>query len=357
MADTEEDHSFYRDHTALYGLQNMKTSFGGYDKKEVKKYLQHILDEQAEEEKSMNKLVDELKMQIASLKRDKDESIQKYNKLLLTKISGSDDGEGLKHESEELQKKVLQLSGQVSTLTSEKEENEKKIAALEQEKKALMDKNAQLGSDSLAASAVSDAKKLFAKQFADLNNEKKELEQQNQKIKGDLAKCENERKQLKDQLDTLQPIFDDTKQQLQEKIKELNTAQQEWDKKASALQKEMDALSNENKRLQGVEVYAENMKQALAKSSEAEAAVRKAKKAVEGKARALELKNTALAHENKQLSESLTQTQEALKETKDYAAKLETELTAAYNELDGDDTNEEAEMPENSTEEVGRSAS
>ena len=130
MAETEEDRSFYRDHTALYGLQNMKTSFGGYDKKEVKKYLQHILDEQAEEERSMNKLVDDLKMQIASLKRDKDESIQKYNKLLLTKISGSDDSEGLKHESEELQKKVLQLSGQVSTLTSEKEENEKKDCGL-----------------------------------------------------------------------------------------------------------------------------------------------------------------------------------------------------------------------------------
>lgn len=202
MSDTE---SFNRDQAALHGLQDIKTSFNGYDKKEVKKYLQHILDEQAEKEEAMNKLVDDLKMQIVSLKRDKDETIQKYNKLLLIKTGSSDDEEEVQHESGELQKKVVQLSGQVSALTKEKEESRKKIAALEQEKKALMDKNAQLGSDSLAESVVSDAKRLFAKQLADLSNEKKELEQQNQKAKSDLAQCEKERRQLKDQLDTLQP--------------------------------------------------------------------------------------------------------------------------------------------------------
>ena len=85
---TDEDLS--RSYNALHDLENLKTVFRGYDKTEVHDFLQHMLDEQADQKRATDRIIDGLRDQISGLKKDKDESVQKYNRLLAAKLGNPD---------------------------------------------------------------------------------------------------------------------------------------------------------------------------------------------------------------------------------------------------------------------------
>lgn len=346
MKETDEERAFYRDYTAMYDLNSMKTAFNGYDKKEVRKYLQKILEEHSEQEKSTNKIIDDLRNQIAVLKKDKDESVQKYNRLLLAKIGGTDTSASansseevnrLKKESEDLQKKVLVLSGQLSSLKEEKAKNDEKIAGLQAESENLRAQNEQLTANSLENATIADAKKLFEGQMKILTEQKDKLEAENKRISAALADCETSRNELKKQLSAIKPVLEETRQKLQSRTEELENTKKENEQSLNSLQSQLEELTRKNTELESLSSYAKDMKEALVRSAASEKAALQAKKALEGKARALALKNESLTKEVSQLQDSYSQTQSALTEAKNYAAKLEGELSTIYEDQLGED--------------------
>ena len=205
--ETDEEKAFYRDYTAMYDLNSMKTAFNGYDKKEVRNYLTKILNDRTEEEKAANKIIDDLRSQIATLKKDKEESIQKYNKLLLAKISGNDTGAGgasseelarAKKESEDFQKKVLMLSGQLSSAKAEKAKADKQIEELNATIEELKNSNVD-------DSTFADAKKLLLGQISDLKNQLSDLQDSNNNLTAELQKANTDKDGAITALNDLQP--------------------------------------------------------------------------------------------------------------------------------------------------------
>ena len=328
--ETDEEKAFYRDYTAMYDLNSMKTAFNGYDKKEVRNYLTKILNDRTEEEKAANKIIDDLRSQIATLKKDKEESIQKYNKLLLAKISGNDTGAGgasseelarAKKESEDFQKKVLMLSGQLSSAKAEKAKADKQIEELNATIEELKNSNVD-------DSTFADAKKLLLGQISDLKNQLSDLQDSNNNLTAELQKANTDKDGAITALNDLQPKYDDLKQKLDSSEADFQKTREGDVAKIADLQKQVDDLTAKNKDLADKGEYANDMKEAFMRSSASEKEAIQAKKAAEGKVRALTLKNESMERENKQLRGSLAQLQETIEENKNYTAKLEEELKA-----------------------------
>jgi chromosome segregation ATPase len=347
--ETDEEKAFYRDYTAMYDLNSMKTAFNGYDKKEVRNYLTKILNDRTEEEKAANKIIDDLRSQIATLKKDKEESIQKYNKLLLAKISGNDTGAGgasseelarAKKESEDFQKKVLMLSGQLSSAKAEKAKADKQIEELNATIEELKNSNVD-------DSTFADAKKLLLGQISDLKNQLSDLQDSNNNLTAELQKANTDKDGAITALNDLQPKYDDLKQKLDSSEADFQKTREGDVAKIADLQKQVDDLTAKNKDLADKSEYANDMKEAFMRSSASEKEAIQAKKAAEGKVRALTLKNESMERENKQLRGSLAQLQETIEENKNYTAKLEEELNNVYSAQMG----EQSETAANVTEE------
>ena len=347
--ETDEEKAFYRDYTAMYDLNSMKTAFNGYDKKEVRNYLTKILNDRTEEEKAANKIIDDLRSQIATLKKDKEESIQKYNKLLLAKISGNDTGAGgasseelarAKKESEDFQKKVLMLSGQLSSAKAEKAKADKQIEKLNATIEELKNSNVD-------DSTFADAKKLLLGQISDLKNQLSDLQDSNNNLTAELQKANTDKDGAITALNDLQPKYDDLKQKLDSSEADFQKTREGDVAKIADLQKQVDDLTAKNKDLADKSEYANDMKEAFMRSSASEKEAIQAKKAAEGKVRALTLKNESMERENKQLRGSLAQLQETIEENKNYTAKLEEELNNVYSAQMG----EQSETAANVTEE------
>jgi len=352
--ETDEEKAFYRDYTAMYDLNSMKTAFNGYDKKEVRSYLTKILNDRTEEEKAANKIIDDLRSQIATLKKDKEESIQKYNKLLLAKISGTDSGtnDGVsseelaraKKESEEFQKKVLMLSGQLSSAKADKAKADKQIEELNATIEELKNSN-------LDDSTFADAKKLLMGQISDLKNQVSDLQDSNNNLTAELHKANTDKDGAITALNDLQPKYDDLKKKLDSSEADFQKTREGDVAKIADLQKQVDDLTAKNKDLAEKTEYANDMKEAFMRSSASEKEAIQAKKAAEGKVRALTLKNESMERENKQLRGSLAQLQETIEENKSYAAKLEEELNNVYSAQMG----EESEAAQNAKAEAADS--
>lgn len=347
--ETDEEKAFYRDYTAMYDLNSMKTAFNGYDKKEVRNYLTKILNDRTEEEKAANKIIDDLRSQIATLKKDKEESIQKYNKLLLAKISGNDTETGgasseelarAKKESEDFQKKVLMLSGQLSSAKAEKAKADKQIEELNATIEDLKNSNVD-------DSTFADAKKLLLGQISDLKNQLSDLQDSNNNLTEELEKANTDKDGAITALNDLQPKYDDLKQKLDSSEADFQKTREGDVAKIADLQKQVDDLTAKNKDLADKSEYANDMKEAFMRSSASEKEAIQAKKAAEGKVRALTLKNESMERENKQLRGSLAQLQETIEENKNYTAKLEEELNNVYSAQMG----EQSETAANATEE------
>ena len=347
--ETDEEKAFYRDYTAMYDLNSMKTAFNGYDKKEVRNYLTKILNDRTEEEKAANKIIDDLRSQIATLKKDKEESIQKYNKLLLAKISGNDTGAGgasseelarAKKESEDFQKKVLMLSGQLSSAKAEKAKADKQIEELNATIEELKNSNVD-------DSTFADAKKLLLGQISDLKNQLSDLQDSNNNLTAELQKANTDKDGAITALNDLQPKYDDLKQKLDSSEADFQKTREGDVAKIADLQKQVDDLTAKNKDLADKSEYANDMKEAFMRSSASEKEAIQAKKAAEGKVRALTLKNESMERENKQLRGSLAQLQETIEENKNYTAKLEEELNNVYSAQMG----EQSETAANATDE------
>ena len=347
--ETDEEKAFYRDYTAMYDLNSMKTAFNGYDKKEVRNYLTKILNDRTEEEKAANKIIDDLRSQIATLKKDKEESIQKYNKLLLAKISGNDTGAGgasseelarAKKESEDFQKKVLMLSGQLSSAKAEKAKADKQIEELNATIEELKNSNVD-------DSTFADAKKLLLGQISDLKNQLSDLQDSNNNLTAELQKANTDKDGAITALNDLQPKYDDLKQKLDSSEADFQKTREGDVAKIADLQKQVDDLTAKNKDLADKSEYANDTKEAFMRSSASEKEAIQAKKAAEGKVRALTLKNESMERENKQLRGSLAQLQETIEENKNYTAKLEEELNNVYSAQMG----EQSETAANATEE------
>ena len=352
--ETDEEKAFYRDYTAMYDLNSMKTAFNGYDKKEVRSYLTKILNDRTEEEKAANKIIDDLRSQIATLKKDKEESIQKYNKLLLAKISGTDSGTSsgvsseelarAKKESEEFQKKVLMLSGQLSSAKADKAKADKQIEELNATIEELKNSN-------LDDSTFADAKKLLMGQISDLKNQVSDLQDSNNNLTAELQKANTDKDGAITALNDLQPKYDDLKQKLDSSEADFQKTREGDVAKIADLQKQVDDLTAKNKDLAEKSEYANDMKEAFMRSSASEKEAIQAKKAAEGKVRALTLKNESMERENKQLRGSLAQLQETIEENKNYTAKLEEELNNVYSAQMG----EESEAAQNAKAEAADS--
>lgn len=347
--ETDEEKAFYRDYTAMYDLNSMKTAFNGYDKKEVRNYLTKILNDRTEEEKAANKIIDDLRSQIATLKKDKEESIQKYNKLLLAKISGNDTETGgasseelarAKKESEDFQKKVLMLSGQLSSAKAEKAKADKQIEELNATIEDLKNSNVD-------DSTFADAKKLLLGQISDLKNQLSDLQDSNNNLTEELEKANTDKDGAITALNDLQPKYDDLKQKLDSSEADFQKTREGDVAKIADLQKQVDDLTAKNKDLADKSEYANDMKEAFMRSSASEKEAIQAKKAAEGKVRALTLKNESMERENKQLRGSLAQLQETIEENKNYTAKLEEELNNVYSAQMG----EQSETAANATDE------
>ena len=341
MKDTEEEKAFYRDYTTMYDLNSMKTAFNGYDKKAVREYITKILNEQSEQEKSASKIIDDLRMQIASLKKDKDESVQKYNKLLLAKISGTDTSTGdggasseelarAKKECEEYQKKVLMLSGQLSSARSEKAKNDQMIEELNQQIEDLKKDNERIQSENIDSSTLSDAKQLFETQVKDLNSQIEKLKQSNAQLQSDMQTEQNAKLEALASLNELQPRYQDLQNQFKATQEELTRTKDESGKQIEDLKQQVDDLTKKNTELTNLTEYANDMKEALVRSTASEKEAVQARKAAEGKLRALTFQNESIQKENKQLRGSLTQMQQAMEESKNYTEKIEQELSNVY---------------------------
>ncbi|SEA12416.1 hypothetical protein SAMN02745687_01846 [Lachnospiraceae bacterium NK3A20] len=337
--DSEEEREFYRQHTALYDLASLKTAFNGYDKKAVRDYLQKIVNEQEEQESSMTKIIDELRAQIAGLKKDKEESVQKYNRLLLAKIGGSDptstsdDEVGrLKRESEELQKKILVLSGKLSTMKDNSARDAERIAQLEAETQSLREKSAQLENNDLQNTTLEDARKLFEGQIRTLKETKEKLQAEIERLSQENAASEEARKKAEETLSLLQPEYKKTREQLDEATAALNRTRQESEQKAAELNSRISDLTKKNTELEELAGLAEDLKAALVRSSASEKAALQARKALEGKASTLGIQKEALMKENEQLRGSMASLQSAMEESKSYAKKLEDQINSIYSE-------------------------
>ena len=337
--DSEEEREFYRQHTTLYDLASLKTAFNGYDKKAVRDYLQKIVNEQEEQESSMTKIINDLRAQIAGLKKDKEESVQKYNRLLLAKIGGSDptttsnDEVGrLKRESEELQKKILVLSGKLSTMKDDSAKDAERIAQLEAETQMLREKSAQLEDNDLQNTTIEDARKLFESQIHALKETKEKLQAEIERLSNENAASEAARKKAEEALSLLQPEYQKTREQLEEATATLNRTRQESEQKANELNAHIADLTKKNTELEELADLAEDLKAALVRSSASEQAALQARKALEGKASTLGIQKEALMKENEQLRGSMTSLQSAMEESKSYAKKLEDQINSIYSE-------------------------
>lgn len=343
--DSQEEREFYRAHTAMYDLASLKTAFNGYDKKAVRDYLQKVMNDQDEQEASMNKIIDDLRAQIVSLKKDKEESVQKYNRLLMAKIGGADpttttndEVSRLKRESEELQRKVLVLSGTLSTMKDNSAKDADHISELEAEVKSLREKNDQLESSDIQNTTIEDARKLFETQIQTLKDTKEKLQAEIEQLTQKNAASEAARKKAEEALQLLQPEFKKIRAQLDETTAALNKTREESEQKVAELNARISDLTKKNSELEELAALAKDMKEALVRSAASEKAALQARKALEGKANTLGLQKEALQKENEQLRGSMEKLQSAMEESKSYAKKLEEQINNIYAEQLGDST-------------------
>lgn len=339
VKDTEEERAFYRDQTAMYDISSMKTAFNGYDRKAVRDYVTKLLEQQTEQEKSAGKVIDELRSQIASLKRDKEESIAKYNKLLLAKLStndasgsdGSDaDAARFRKESEELQKKVLMLSGQLSVAKTEKTRAQKQIDDLTEQLQELRAENERMATENIDSSTFSDAKQVFQQKIKELSDQIKKLKAQKQSAQDSMQKAEKERDDAQKELEVLRPKCESLKKDLDEANGKLEDIDAKNKEQVDALQQQVQDLTGENKKLREMTEYTEDIKKALVRSTAAEKEASAARSALEGKVRALGMKSDAMEKENEQLRISVGSLQSAIDESRIYNEKIEQELHNLY---------------------------
>lgn len=352
--DSKEERDFYRMHTTMYDLASLKTAFKGYDKQAVREYVQKILNEQDEQEVSMTKIINDLRAQISSLKRDKEESVQKYNRLLMSKLGGGDnsgssaDSEAaaqLKKESEELQRKILVLSGSLSTLKDNSAKDADHIAQLEKEIKELREKNEELEKGSMSDTTIEDARKLFEGKIQSLTEAKDQLQARIEQLTQEKTEAEDGRKKAEEALALIQPEYKKACGDLEDATAALNKVKEESQQKIDALNAQVEDLSNKNAELQQLASLANDMKAALVRSAASEKAALQARKALESKAATLGIQKDALQKENEQLRGSMEQLQSAMEESKNYSKKLEEQINSFYSEqLNDFSTDEVAEQ-------------
>ncbi len=351
--ETDEERIFYRDRAAMQELYSLKTVFNGYDKKEVRKYLQKILDDRTNQEKAENKIIDDLRKQISTLQKDTNESVEKYNKLLLSKISGTDTGSEssdeelarIKKENDKSQQKILSLSDELHTMEEEKEK-----AAVQIE-----DLNATIESlkSSCAENTVfADARNLLLNQISDLRNQLSSLQDSNNDLKSKLQEANADKDNAVNSLKDLTAKCEDTKQKLDSAEANYRKTTDADAEKIADLQKQVNLLSAKNQELSDQSEFADDVKEALLRTAASEKEAVQAKTMAESQVRALSLKKDALENENKQIRNALARMQATIDEDKSYAARLEEELNNVYSAQLG----EESETARNAKAEADTSA-
>ena len=351
--ETDEERIFYRDRAAMQELYSLKTVFNGYDKKEVRKYLQKILDDRTNQEKAENKIIDDLRKQISTLQKDTNESVEKYNKLLLSKISGTDTGSEssdeelarIKKENGESQQKILSLSDELHTMEAEKE----KAAVQIEDLNATIE---SLKSSCAENSVFADARNLLLNQISDLRNQLSSLQDSNNDLKSKLQEANADKDNAVNSLKDLTAKCEDTKQKLDSAEANYRKTKDADAEKIADLQKQVDLLSAKNQELSDQSEFANDVKEALLRTAASEKEAVQAKTMAESQVRALSLKKDALENENKQIRNALARMQATIDEDKSYAARLEEELNNVYSAQLG----EESETARNAKAEADTSA-
>lgn len=329
-----ESENILSGHTSLYGLQNIKTSLGGYNKAGVKKYLQGILDEQARQEEARNRLVENLQNQIAGLKRDKDESIRKYNELLAEK-NQIEAQQGPNDETEALQEKIVELVGKIDSMQVEKEAGETENEKLKTEIKILKEKNAGLCNNRPAENASADLKQAYELQIGALKAKLEKAEISNKNMSDALNAGEKARISLQGENSSLAASLERVKQEIQQKDKDRKEAIAAKNEAAVALKKQDYALKEKNRLIDDMSVREKGLQQEIVEIREKFDTVKQEKEASASRVRVLLLKIDVLARKKTELTQALVQSKTALQDAEEYAARLEAELESVYATLLG----------------------
>lgn len=326
VKESEENPILSSARTSLYGLQKIKTSFRGYSKKDTKKYLQGILDEQARQEEAMNRLVEGLQNQIAGLKRDKDESIRKYNELLIEKKKLEDQNSS-EDESETLKEKITELVGEISNLQAEKEESlaeRKKLAA---EIKVLEEKSTNPCNEHPEDTAD---ERISESQMAELKEKLEKAEISNKKLLETLNASEKNLVSLRGENHTMELSLTQARQDLKQKDEALSEIIAAKNEAVIALKKQDAAMKDKARVIEEVSMREKALKKALAENKEKNIVTEQEKKAAISKIRMLTLKIDILTKKREELSSSLIQAKSSLQDTEEYASRLEAELNSIY---------------------------
>lgn len=337
--ETDEERIFYRDRAAMQELCSLKTAFNGYDKKEVRKYLQKILDNRTDQEKAENKIIDDLRKQVSTLQKETDESVEKYNRLLLSKISGTDTGSKssdeelarIKKENGESQQKILSLSDELHTIEADKE----KAAVQIEDLNAAIE---SLKSSCAENSVFADARNLLLNQISDLKKQLSRLQDSNDDLTSRLQEANADKDYAVNSLKDLTAKCEDAKQKLDSAEADYRKTADSAAEEIADLQKQVDLLTKKNEELSDQYEFANDMREALLRTAASEKEAVQAKTMAESQVRALSLKKEALQNENKQIRSALARMQATMEDDKRYAARLEEELNNVYSAQLGEES-------------------